>query len=350
MYKNATEENERGTSRQDWLDWLRVAATFSIIVLHVTTREKVRLKQEISTLDWWTISVIELITRLAVPVFFMISGFLIIGKCVHDPWRYIVPKVQKIFLVLVFWMFCYSVWEWLKNNVENPLIFSLKLFVGVPYFHLWFLLALITCYLFAPVLAICHEKWPSYSRYCLWAMPLIVGVDFVINFTFATGDYFRSSFLELGLPYIPLFFSGFLATRSGFMNTKPTVFLMIAGLAASLIAFAILKKLDVESYEKVFLPLSPSIAVASIAFFQYIFSIRKTLPLLPKWAVKLSRDSSGIYLLHPIPLDIFNHLKIYGRDPNLLFGIPILAFFVLLASWAMVYSFRVTKLDRYLLP
>jgi surface polysaccharide O-acyltransferase-like enzyme len=336
--------------RQVWLDWLRAAATFAIIALHVTTREKVRLKDGISDLDWWSISCIELITRLAVPLFFMISGVLIIEKCVHDPWNYIIPKVRKVFLVLILWMICYSVWEWLKKNVENPFSFILKLFAGVPYFHLWFLVALMTCYLTAPILMLCYQKWPNYTARCIWVLPILVGVDFFISFNNSSENYFRSSFLEIGIPYIPLFLSGFLATKSQSRSTIVLLVIAVLGLLCALTFFAVLKHSNDPSYEKYVLPLSPPIAIASIATFKYVFSIRNQIPRPPRWVMRLSRDSAGIYLLHPIPLDTLNHLKFYGREPNLLMGIPFLAIFVLMASWLLVMGFRISNLDRYLFP
>ena len=63
------------TRREPWIDWIRAAGSVGIIALHVTTREKIRRAADISDFDWWTLTTYETMTRIAVPLFFMVLIF-----------------------------------------------------------------------------------------------------------------------------------------------------------------------------------------------------------------------------------------------------------------------------------
>jgi surface polysaccharide O-acyltransferase-like enzyme len=90
--------------------------------------------------------------------------------------------------------------------------------------------------------------------------------------------------------------------------------------------------------------------MASICTFALVKQNGDSLPRLPGFMKRISRDCVGIYLVHPVPLDVLNHLGLLGRYPNLLIGIPILTVVVVVSSIGMVRIIRALKLDRILFP
>ena len=62
-----------------WIDYLRVFATFGVILLH-TAAPLANQYGIVSNYDWWIGNIYNSITRFCVPVFLMISGALIFSK------------------------------------------------------------------------------------------------------------------------------------------------------------------------------------------------------------------------------------------------------------------------------
>ena len=79
---NTTDLSRNSAVREVWIDWIRAVGSVGIVALHVVTREKVRRVGEVDGFDWWSLTTYETVTRIAVPLFFMVSGYLAIGRCV----------------------------------------------------------------------------------------------------------------------------------------------------------------------------------------------------------------------------------------------------------------------------
>ena len=81
---NTTGLSRNSAVREVWIDWIRAVGSVGIVALHVVTREKVRRVGEVDGFDWWSLTTYETVTRIAVPLFFMVSGYLAIGRCVKN--------------------------------------------------------------------------------------------------------------------------------------------------------------------------------------------------------------------------------------------------------------------------
>lgn len=62
-----------------WVDFVRVLATFLVILLH-SAAPLLYQYSSISKADWWVANIYDSISRICVPLFFMISGYLLLEK------------------------------------------------------------------------------------------------------------------------------------------------------------------------------------------------------------------------------------------------------------------------------
>jgi len=125
---------------------------------------------------------------MSVPLFFMISGFLLLGKV--EPIKIFLKKrMKKIIIPLMVWSVIYILWH---AYYSNSSVINLKSFYSVLFtpasYHLWFLYALIGLYLYMPVLRIFvvnSNKTYIYYFIILWFLvsliPYIQGVTDIKN-------------------------------------------------------------------------------------------------------------------------------------------------------------------------
>ncbi len=69
---------EQGRIRKNYLDYLRVAMLFFVIMVHLTAQGWWQTDQ--SDIKWYVYDVFDGIVRIGVPVFVMISGTLFLSR------------------------------------------------------------------------------------------------------------------------------------------------------------------------------------------------------------------------------------------------------------------------------
>lgn len=116
----------------------------------------------------------QLITYMAVPIFFMVNGAALFqGKLNYEKhWK----KILHLFLVTRVWRLIYLLFSAAFHYVELPAVPKLNFLTyflgasisGVPSGPLWFIRALIGCYLIFPVLKIAFDS--KEGRRCLWIL------------------------------------------------------------------------------------------------------------------------------------------------------------------------------------
>lgn len=147
--------NERVTS----IDKLRVLSIVGVILIHTTTRILERTSYNLNV--YYLTLFLNQIVRFAVPLFFIISGFVLELTYKEDLnfWLYIKKRFSKIFIPYVFWSLFYYYFVYTGNHVN----FISVLLAGSASYQLYFIPALCIFYLLFPLL---HKfvkyisKWP----------------------------------------------------------------------------------------------------------------------------------------------------------------------------------------------
>ncbi|PKH23672.1 acetyltransferase [Enterobacterales bacterium CwR94] len=147
-----------------WLDNLRAVACLMVIVIHTTTYY-VTTGPEVGAVSWDIANLLNSASRVCVPLFFMISGYLFFGERSAQGRHFL-----RIVLCLLFYSAVALAYiTWLTPINEGLSI--RKLFEKPIFYHLWFFFAIIPIYLFSPLV----QVKPVQAGY-LALMALIIAV------------------------------------------------------------------------------------------------------------------------------------------------------------------------------
>lgn len=157
--------------REAVFDCLRVAASFMVILIHVLAAWT---KTQQADQTWWFYTLVDGITRWAVPIFFMTSGKFLLSRGKLPPFR--VLYIRYALRTFVMWTVWTILYRFSMIGFENWVRagWNLRDFIGVaitqqPY-HLWFLQTLTWIYLLLPLLW-CVAKAEN-GKYLGWACAL----------------------------------------------------------------------------------------------------------------------------------------------------------------------------------
>lgn len=130
----------------DGINALKILSIFGVILFHVSLEYG-----QYGGAGWYSSMVYTAISRYCVPVFFMISGAMILsgGNTIKE---FFTKRINKIIIPLVSWsIFYYLFFSWLTRSAISIDGMLTSLFVKPTSIHLWFLYAIIGFYLIAPM-------------------------------------------------------------------------------------------------------------------------------------------------------------------------------------------------------
>lgn len=128
-----------------WIDNLRAMACMMVVMIHASTAQVVNFAS-IHTADWTVANLLNSASRVSVPLFFMISGYLFFGEKSAEKRHFL-----RIGLCLLFYSAVSLAYILSLTNVGFwP---SLRLILQKPvFYHLWFFYAIVVIYLLSPLI------------------------------------------------------------------------------------------------------------------------------------------------------------------------------------------------------
>ena len=305
-------EKNNSFQTQIGISFLRILATLSVIVIHVSGPLVVKYG-EISSFDWNVANFFDSISRYSVPVFFMISGSLLLSQD-YKFIEFLKKRLGKILPPFLFWSLMYAI---LNRYVFGSEVFNFgktvkDIFYGSEY-HLWFIYSLIGVYLFTPVL----QKWIKNALQkeilyvlIIWILTLIIDIP-------GLKIYFPQIDLSYFSGFLGYFVLGYYLQKFSNKGKLIPVFLVISGILITILGTYIftVKNAKVYSYFYQYLNLN-TLMVSSGVFllFEKIEISNKKFNLI---VFKLNECCFGIYLIHPLVLKLFIliGLNVYLLDP-----------------------------------
>jgi surface polysaccharide O-acyltransferase-like enzyme len=285
-----------------WVDFIRITASFSVVLLH-SAAPLLEQYKNISAFDWWTGNVYDSMVRSCVPLFFILSGYLLLGK--QEPIKeFFIKRINKILLPFIVWSCIYNIWAHFFYNKDLSLNSFLGMVFAPTFFHLWFFYVIIGLYLFIPVLRYVIQASPTnilYYYIALWFLAVSV-IPFVekvthhisiIDFKMISGFV---GYLVIGhlLGTVPI-------NRRLFLQALALAFLCLLVTIFGTYFLMIRHHGEFDGYFYAYL--SPNIVLFSSSSFivlRYWFEKLTISENQKKVITAVSSASLGIYLIHPM--------------------------------------------------
>jgi surface polysaccharide O-acyltransferase-like enzyme len=327
-----------------WADFIRVIAIYLVVIIHVSGQITNEWGQ-IPPLPWMLANVYGSVARISVPLFFMMSGYLLLPKSESLHFFY-TRRVMKIFIPLVFWSLIYL--GWFCGNHPNTCTSSFvrdSLLVNGTYYHLWFLYSLLGIYLVVPVLRLMFN--PGGDKKIFW---YLIGLWLIFQPGLTVATTFWNFRINLGVPlaagFVGFFFLGYLLGELGLTRFR-IILAFVLWLVAAIATIAGTYFLSLASgqlsgffYDFV----SLNVIVASGAGFillRWLSGGRIFASARIRSSTRsLALTSYGIYLIHILVIEILNdripfvHINAFMGNP--LWSIPFVATLVFFISFLLV--------------
>lgn len=159
------------------MDILRLLATFSVIMLHCSTAYSFTgVGTEFPKSYYWGGVFYGGITSAAIPIFFMLTGAMCIAPKNYQNWKGFYKKsLIKLGIPTIVFSGLYMLYSLLigRAGITTILVNALK---GVPFYHLWYMYALISIYLVIPLLSFLKEYVKKSEFLVLTLIAVISGV------------------------------------------------------------------------------------------------------------------------------------------------------------------------------
>lgn len=278
------------------LDVIRATAAMMVVVLHVAAGGFYRFDS-----GWVAINLYDSFVRVAVPLFLMVSGVLLLAR--REPLGdFLTNRAARILPALVFWSLVYATiqagalpdaWDFLQRLVSGPIEY-----------HLWYFYALLGIYAFVPVMRVIQQHasvdekvtylviwafvscvWPTMATYFGLGYPLI-------------GVFSLQSFMGLGL-YLLL---GATLHQLGLHRRFPVAGGLLFVVSSLAIAWITYTRAVVSGHpdELFYGYLSPFVLGGAIGAFLLLASFEGGGGRLAPLVRLVSRHSLGVYCSHVI--------------------------------------------------
>lgn len=317
---------------------LRIIATFCVIFIHVSGPLVVKFNK-ISFFDWNVANFFDSISRYSVPMFFMISGSLLLSRD-YELKDFLKKRLGKILPPFLFWSLIYSVFNryFFNNELFNIFKIIKDIFYGSEY-HLWFIYSLFGVYLITPIL----RKWIKNATQkeilyvlVIWLITLIIGIP-------GFNNYFPKINLSYFTGFIGYFILGYYLKQ--FCNYKKNVaiILILFGVSITIFGTYFYSIKNEKFYYYFYEYLNINTLMVTSGMFLLFNKMLANSERSNSIVFKLSQSCLGIYLIHPFVLKL---VALMGFDVyvlNPVFSILLVSIASFLISFFIVFYIKKLK-------
>ena len=287
---------------------MRVLAIVLIVIVHVVNPDKRFVTLAVGSAGWLETDVVTAGTRWALPIFVMISGYLLLDPRKHYDWNtYYRRRLRRIAWPLLAWTVLYlglRVWsDHVAGRPVDEVGILGSLIKGAPYYHLWYLYMLPGLYVVCPFIKLATDQM---SRGQLIGA---VALCFVANVISSSVDALCSvpnvTYIDDFPRFLGYFLGGHLLGRVlPVPKLMPTVVALVtACVVLAVMAYVVAQMASPPRALRLFGYGNPAIIVLSLA----AFAMLRQVSVATSWRVWLAAAgelSFGVYLVHPAVLDL----------------------------------------------
>jgi len=284
------------------IDSLRILSILAVILIHTTTRTLEAAKFNLAGFPLTIF--LNQIARFAVPLFFLISGFVLETSSGPDIgyFSFLKKRFSKIFIPYVFWSAIYYLLVYSQNR-ENFFAILLK---GNASYQLYFIPTLCIFYLLFPLL---HRIYRFIANKYILLIILFSQIWFLYQ------DYFVKEFkfddpVHIAILAYFLFIIGIVAARkkdviNRFVHKwEHLLFVTAAGAGVYVFREGVSRFSATGNYLSYYSQWRPSILIYTVTLGLILFHIFENTKLQFSLIQKLSRLSFLVFLIHVIILEM----------------------------------------------
>lgn len=319
-------------AREYNMDCLRIVCCFLIVLLHFSS--SYRSCVPIGSYSFNVMTVYNCITRVAVPLFIMLSGYFLLDKEYSFEWKSYIKRPAKLLLTFYIWSAFYAfqdlIIELIKTGAASKerLEYTRNEFI-FGHYHMWFCFLIIGYYLLFPI----AKKIAEDFRVLTLFIVLWIVFAFVVPCLFSWLDlptfsrYFGSFEMNAVRGYWGYFFLGYYIKRCNWTGLKKLIIYLCGLLSLGLtIYLTIHQSLSENAYvETWFSTGSPFVLCMTVA----VFTLFHALTFIPGTRAKriiksVSECTFFIYMFHIFILEKLNLVGITTVSMNALISVPLL--------------------------
>ena len=297
-----------------WVDYLKTVAIFAVILLHCSS--KFLLPETVFQPNWYFGVLFESLSRFGVPLFIMVSGFLILRK--NQSITDVPRRLKRVIIPFLFWlvicMLAKFIFMFKVNGISDLGLFLVGALLDptIVSVEFWFVYMIIGLYIASPIITTwLHNTSIAEIEYALiiWALVSFIGFS---NVDFLLYDYLKYFTGSIG--YFILGYYLAIKRKSCLKNRNFGWVLFIIG---TLLAFfgTVFSSMAIGAQSLLFFNLgdvTPNACLQAIGLFIIISNtdFSKFSALTNKIAIYLSVGSYGVYLANVLFINLFDQIKI----------------------------------------
>lgn len=340
-----------------WLDLLRVVAAFAVVVLHAAADLVVFIPDKDSAL-WHAANVLDSLSRWCIGVFIMVSGALLL-----DPTRqeslgaFFGKRARRLLVPTLVWSLAYFGFAILLGKPMSVDRALGLLWIGRPWYHMWYLFMTIGLYAVTPILRFHVARSGVALRWAVALGALAAASAWDLRLSME-GQPLPRIVPTMFIPYLGYYLVGYELRRLAPSSVHPALLwgaVAVGSIATIVGTLALVRTYDVTRlglymYEY----LSPNVILTAMAIFCLASKSgaspahedrgQATVGRFVTWAAPLTL---GVYLVHPMVIRGMQALGVSAVGTGGVFGVLIVAIPAFCASLVLVWGMsRVPLLRR----
>ncbi len=331
-----------------YFDLLKAFACISVVFIHISTIDW--HSTPINSLNWTYLNFYNSFSRWGVPVFFMISGALLLGNTNNLSLDKLYKKsILRFCTATVFWSVTYATLNFLlKRNIKS----TITILISGEY-HLWFIFTIITLYALAPILNefAKNEKTVRYSLILLFSFSFLFRFfDILLAFDIPHTQFFILQFKKAidqfgfltNAEYLFYFILGYFLHNTQ-LKRKTEKVLLVSGALALVVTFfgtELLSLYSNEAKDAFYKNNTINVLFSSVAIFIAAkkFVIQEKIPKLFQTLLTfISKHSFGVYLSHIFIIKTFIKFGFTTQIFHPILSVPFLSVIVFIISLTISY-------------
>jgi surface polysaccharide O-acyltransferase-like enzyme len=330
------------------IEFMRAISCIFVIIIHVTGNIPYGFEN-----DWYLSVVMNSISRIAVPVFIIISAFLMAHKY-NSYLEFIKKRIIKIIPAIIFWSYFYGL---VNNKNIFSTSFALDVISGPTMFHLWYLYAIVGVYLLIPLISSFNESYGKegvLALFLIWFAfgSLLPWVSVIFDFNIPIATSYNISQIT-GIAGYAIVGVGLRHMDNIRIKTYQYLISFILATTATALLTISNSKLSGFTYQEFYSYTSPLVAISAISFFCIVFKCYKTKvqTRTSKFINLISSVSLGIYCIHMFiysRLSLVYTTHIHNENNSYIWYLILIPLLTLVISLFICLFLRKTPVIKYL--